>query len=88
MIITNEAQNEELLTMQGKLKTFKIFMTMVIHDLKNPTLSLKNGNDLAFTRFQNIDTYKTHQKEMDKQQNKLIKQRKITKNNMGNLKEH
>ena len=53
---------------------------MVIHDLRNPTLSLKNGNDLAFCRFQNVENYKSHQKEMDMQLLKLKKQRSISKN--------
>lgn len=50
-MITNEVQNSELITMESKLQTFKIFMAMVIHDLRNPTLSLMNGIDLASMRF-------------------------------------
>ena len=46
-------------------------MTMVIHDLRNPVLSLINGIDLAQTKLQNIDSYKAYQSEMVKQQKKL-----------------
>ena len=44
---------------------------MVIHDLRNPVLSLINGIDLAQTKLQNIDSYKAYQSEMVKQQKKL-----------------
>ena len=44
-------------------------MTMVIHDLRNPVLSLINGIDQ--TKLQNIDSYKAYQSEMVKQQKKL-----------------
>ena len=57
--------------MMSKLKTFKTFMTMVIHDLRNPTLSLKHGVDLAFNNLNNMDRYKFYQSEMIKLQTKL-----------------
>ena len=50
-------------------------MTMVIHDLKNPTLSLKNGLDLMITKLKNSNTYKEYSQEMKKQQNKLNEKR-------------
>ena len=30
-------------------------MTMIIHDLKNPILSVKHGLELAMSKFQNIE---------------------------------
>ena len=40
MMIENEIQQHKLSKMDEKLETSKIFVTMVIHDLRNPTLSL------------------------------------------------
>lgn len=48
--------------MKNKLKQSEIFVTMVIHDLRNPILSLKNGIDMAFERIKKIDQYKNHHK--------------------------
>ena len=52
--------------MSGKLKTSKIFVTMVIHDLRNPILSLQDGISIAQSRLFNIDLYSDYTKEMVK----------------------
>jgi len=40
-----------------KLQKSKIFVNMVIHDLKNPVLSLQSGIELATRKIKNIDQY-------------------------------
>jgi hypothetical protein len=42
-----EGQNKELEELKLKLKTSKLFMNMIIHDLKHPTISFQSGIDLA-----------------------------------------
>ena len=37
---------------------------MVIHDLRNPVLSLKNGIDVAENKLLNIKSYKAYSSEM------------------------
>ena len=54
---SREEQHQEYSKIQSKLKTSKIFVTMVIHDLRNPTLSLQDGIELAHTRLLNINKY-------------------------------
>lgn len=44
-----------------------MFVTMVIHDLRNPTLSLQDGIGVANTRLQKIAQYKASSKEMSQQ---------------------
>ena len=68
---SKEQQYLEYQKIQSKLKTSKIFVTMVIHDLRNPTLSLQDGIGLAQTRLLNINKYEAYTVEMVEQQNKL-----------------
>ena len=44
---------------------------MVIHDLRNPTVSLQNGIDIALTKLKNIDRYENSHSEMTNQFEKL-----------------
>ena len=37
---------------------------MVIHDLRNPVLSMQNGIDIAKTKFNNIETLKSYSSDM------------------------
>ena len=37
---------------------------MIIHDLKNPTLSVQNGLELALTRVKNIEKFNQLHSEM------------------------
>ena len=55
-----EKQFLEYQKIESKLKTSKIFVTMVIHDLRNPTLSLQDGIGLAQTRILNINRYEEY----------------------------
>ena len=40
-------------------------MFMVIHDLKNPTISIKNGLDLILNKLSFFDNYKNYQEQME-----------------------
>ena len=57
---SKEEQYLEYSKIQSKLKTSKIFVTMVIHDLRNPTLSQQDGIELAHTRLLNINKYEAY----------------------------
>lgn len=54
-------------------------MFMVIHDLKNPTISLKNGIELILDKLQFMDSYKHFQDQMVKQKHELDKLRNEAK---------
>ena len=54
---SREEQYLEYSKIESKLKTSKIFVTMVIHELRNPTLSLQDGIELAHTCLLNIYKY-------------------------------
>ena len=75
----NMVLTENNKTLINKIKTSKIFMFMVIHDLKNPTVSLKNGIDLVLNNFSFIDNYKNYQDQMVIQKEELDKLRTETK---------
>ena len=75
----NMVLTEKNKTLMNKIKTSKIFMFMVIHDLKNPTVSLKNGIDLVLNNFSFIDNYKNYQDQMVIQKEELDKLRTETK---------
>ena len=55
---------QENLTLKSKLKELKIFMFQIIHDLKNPTISLKNGTELAQEKLEVLETFKEYQIKM------------------------
>ena len=61
---SKEEQYLEYSKIQNKLKTSKIFVTMVIHDLRNPTLSLQDGIGLAHSRLLNINKYEEYTVQM------------------------
>jgi hypothetical protein len=43
----NNAKDQELEELNKKLKESKIFLNMIIHDIRHPTVSFKSGIDIA-----------------------------------------
>lgn len=44
------SDNQEIGKLRDNLKNMKVFMNMVIHDLRNPTNQIKYGVDQAFSQ--------------------------------------
>ncbi len=50
-----EAMQRELITLQSQNKKAKIFMYMVIHDLKHPTESLMSSVENILSKFDDFE---------------------------------
>ena len=53
-------------------------MFQVIHDLKNPTVSLKNGTELAQEKLDLLETFKNYQDQMQQLKLEISKIRRQT----------
>lgn len=63
MCIVIEQRNEEIRQLRNKNAADKIFLNMIIHDIRNPTMSQQMVIELIKDTLSKIDSYqRVHQK--------------------------